>query len=481
MDANVKVGFVPARRGIFPAEPARRGRAQTLEALRKAGVDVVVPDESLTALGCVESSDEARATAALFRREDVQGIVIGAMNFGDEQAAALAVRTAGLEVPVLIFGLEEEETLRPSTQRRDSLCGLLSIGEALRQVGVRYSVGTAPVTSPTSEGFAADIDRFARVCRVVHGIRSARYGQVGARPDAFWTCRVNEKALQRLGVTVVSLDLSEAVQAVNAMPDDSPAVQQTVREIEETLDTSSVSKGALVRLAKFERFLLEFAETNRLDALAVQCWNSLQASLGICACLPMSRLGDHGVPCACESDVNGALSMHALRLAAGEPSALADINNLHNEDPDLVNVWHCGVFPLSYAKEKARVGAHFLMGQTLGPEKASGVVEFRMKEGPLTLCRVSEGGDGQWKAFVCEGAVEDNPAATSGAYGWCRIPGFRRVYSEILLRHFPHHTAIVRGHVGNAVYEALGAYLGMEVYAPGQALPGRYLPAAPFS
>lgn len=480
MDSALKLGFIPARRAIFPAEPARRGRAETIEALKKCGADVVALDPSLTELGCVESLDEARATAALFRREEVRGIVIGAMNFGDEQAAALTIRMAALDVPVLIFGLEEEETLRPATQRRDSLCGLLSIGEALRQVGARYSVGATPIASAASHALAADIDWFARVCRVVTGIRGARFGQVGARPDAFWTCRVNEKALQRLGVTVVSLDLSEAVQAVNSMPDDSPAVREIVREMEETLDTSGVSKEVLARLGKFERFLLGFAETNRLDALAVQCWDSLQATLGICACLPMSRLGDRGIPCACESDVNGALSMHALRLAAGAPSALADINNLHNEDPDLVNVWHCGVFPTSYAKEKARVGAHFLMGQTLGPERASGVVEFRMKEGPLTLGRVTEDGDGRWKAFVLEGAVEANPAATSGAYGWCRISGFMRIYSQTLLRRFPHHAAIAPGHWGNALYEAFGAYLGMETYVPEQATAGAYVPGMPF-
>ena len=180
MDGNVKLGFIPARRAIFPAEPARRGRAETIDALKKSGVDVVVPDPALTTLGCVESLDEARATAALFRSEEVQGIVIGAMNFGDEQAAALAVRMAALDVPVLVFGLEEEETLRPATQRRDALCGLLSIGEALRQVGERYSVGVTPVVSPASDAFAADIDWFARVCRVVSGIRGSRFGQVGA-------------------------------------------------------------------------------------------------------------------------------------------------------------------------------------------------------------------------------------------------------------------------------------------------------------
>ena len=34
----------------------------------------------------------------------------------------------------------------------------------------------------------------------------------------------------------------------------------------------------------------------------------------------------------------------------------------------------------------------------------------------------------------------------------------------MLLRHFPHHVAITQSHVGNVLWEALGNYLGMDVY-----------------
>mgnify|MGYP002476262370 CR=1 FL=1 len=53
--------------------------------------------------------------------------------------------------------------------------------------------------------------------------------QIGARPDAFWTCRFDEKQLQRLGPTTVVLDLSEVIAGANAIPDADPDAEQIVR------------------------------------------------------------------------------------------------------------------------------------------------------------------------------------------------------------------------------------------------------------
>ncbi|MGH7213643.1 MAG: hypothetical protein ACREIT_02595, partial [Tepidisphaeraceae bacterium] len=87
-----------------------------------------------------------------------------------------------------------------------SFCGLLSIGEALRQIGAKHTVARRPICFPADASFAEDITFFGGVCRVVNGVRNARYGQVGARPEAFWTCRFDEKQLQRLGPTTGTVE-----------------------------------------------------------------------------------------------------------------------------------------------------------------------------------------------------------------------------------------------------------------------------------
>ena len=192
----------------------------------------------------------------------------------------------------------------------------------------------------------------------------------------------------------------------------------------------------------------------------------MQANLQMCSCTTMSRLDDMGIPCACESDILGTLSMHALQLASGGPSCLADWNNLHNEDMELVNCWHCGVFPTSWAKTPPKMGCQEIIAGTTGRKNAMGVVEFVMKDGPVTLCRATQDNGGLFKVALAEGIVEPNEAKTFGGYGWVRIPGMPQFYRNVLLRHFPHHVAMNRQHVGNVLWEAFGNYLGFEVYTP---------------
>jgi len=477
--AKVKIGLIPANRGFFSDKLAARMRRGFIKTLRAAGATVVVPSANDTKVGCVETLEDAAKVGRMFRERDVDGIVIAAVNFGDEQGVALTVRQAGLNVPILIVGCHEEEVLTPTTDRRDSFCGLLSIGEALRQLGRPYSVPEQPICDPEDAAFAATAQRFLAVCRVVNGIRNARYGQIGARPDAFWTCRYNEKALQALGPTVVTLDLSEVFGAVERMPT-AAAVKRAMADMKKMIDCSAVSDDILAKIAKFEIVLKRFVADRRLDGLAVQCWTSIQENLGICSCATMSRFDDAGVPSACEADVMGTLSMHALQLASGGPSCLADWNNLHNDDPELVNCWHCGVFPVSWAKTAPKLGCQTIIAKDVGPERAMGVVEFVMKDGPVTLCRATQDNQGAFQVALAQGAVEPNKAETFGAYGWVRIPGMARLYKNVLLRHFPHHVAMNRSHVGNVLWEAFGNYLGFEVFTADNTA-GRWDPDLPFA
>lgn len=476
-----RLGVLPANRGFFDSALAASMRAETLEALAQAGIEAVVPDEAMTRFGCVESIEEAERCARLFREKDVDGIVVVAVNFGDEQGVAWTLKTAALNVPVLLFACQEEGALSPKLKRRDAFCGLLSIGEVLRQLGVAYSVAPEPIGYPRDPAFAQAARWFAGVCRVTRGVRSARYGQIGARPDAFWTCRFDEARLQRLGPTTVTLDLSEVVGAIQRMSDDDPAVLATLQAIENYGDVSSVPAGPRLKMAKLETFLRKWGDANRVDAYAIQCWTAIQQQLGVCSCTSMSRLTDAGRPAACEADVLGALSMHALQLATGRPAALADWNNLHHEDPDLVNLWHCGVFPASFSEDKPVIGQHSILpvAGACPPEDAEGVVNLVAAPAPATLCRVTADPETGWKCLVAEGAFESHEASTVGSYGWCRIPGLIPFYRDTLLRHFPHHVAVVPRHAGSIIAEAFGRYLGMDVFTPARSAETPAFPLPP--
>ena len=464
--APLKLGFLPSSRGFFSKRLAREMRAQTLATLRNAGYEVVVPEPGQTNEGCVETRAEAKFCANLFREKRVDGVIVCAVNFGDEQTVALALRDMELKVPIFLFAAQEEAALRPGGERRDSFCGLLSIAEALRQIGLPYSIGRNPVCVPGDVVFAADLNWFAAICRVVRGVRRARYGQIGARPDAFWTCRFDEKALQKIGPTTVTLDLSEVIGGAEKFKDDAPEVKTVLESLPGYADTSALAAPALLRIAKLEAFIRRWATEQDIDALAVQCWTSIQQNYGVCSCTTMSRLTDLGLPAACEADIPGAMSMHALQLASGHAAALADWNNLHNDDRDLVNLWHCGVFPKSLGQTKPKLETHPILRDSgaVPAEKAGGIVEILLAEMPVTLARVTHDAGGNWKVLVAQGKIENNAAATTGSYGWCRIENLPGLYRDVLLRHFPHHVALTRGSVGSALEEAFGRYLGLDVF-----------------
>ncbi|MBL8762867.1 MAG: L-fucose/L-arabinose isomerase family protein [Phycisphaerae bacterium] len=480
---SVKVGFLPSNRGFFSKELAASMRDQTIAVMRGLGIEVVVPDATQTKVGCVETRQEAELAAEMFRREGVHGILVGAVNFGEEQGVAWCVKKAALNVPIMIYGCQEEERLTMATKRRDAFCGLLSIGEVLRQIGAPYTAAQRPICYPSDPSFAADLDWFVRICRVVHGLRHARYGQIGARPDAFWTCRYNEKQLQLMGPTVVTLDLSEVFGGANRIPDDDPDLAKVEASIRGYADTSRIRQMSVTRSAKLELFLRRWGREHAIDAFAIQCWTSIQANYGVCSCTTMSRFGDEGVPSACEADIMGTLSMHACLLASDSPAGLADWNNLHNDDDELVNVWHCGVFPAAFAKTPVRIGVQEIIASSGAAkyEDSEGTIEFTARPNPVTLCRVTQDPTGAMRAVVAEGRIEDNPAVTFGCYGWCRVPGLQRLYRDVLLRHFPHHVAITQGHVGNVLWEALGNYFGIGVHHATQETPGLFTPRLPFA
>ena len=480
---KIKLGFIPSNRGFFSKELAAKMRDQTIEVMRGLGIEVVVPTAEQTTVGCVETREEAELTAEMFRREGIHGILVGAVNFGEEQGVAWCVKKAALDVPIMIYGCQEEERLTMTTARRDSFCGLLSIGEVLRQIGVKYTVAQRPVCFPTDPSFRADLDFFVRLCRVVVGLKNARYGQIGARPDAFWTCRFNEKQLQRMGPTVVTLDLSEVIGGANRIGEDDPDLPNVIASINGYADTRAVRQLSVVKSAKLELFLRRWAKANAIDAFGIQCWTSIQANYGVCSCTTMSRFGNEGIPSACEADIMGTMSMHAAMLASDSPAGLADWNNLHNDDDQLVNLWHCGVFPAAFAATPVKLGVQEIIASSGAAkyEDSEGTIEFVAKPNPVTLCRVTQDPGGDLKAVVVEGKMEDNPAVTFGCYGWCRIPNLDRLYRDVLLQHFPHHVALTQGHVGNVLWEALGNYFDIKMYHPVQETPGLHTARLPFA
>lgn len=461
------LGVIVSNRGFFPNHLCQTGRETVLQVLEEEGIQAVTLTPEDTTFGSIESLADAEKCATLFKehRDVIDGVLVTLPNFGDERAVANALRWAGLDVPVLIQAFPDDVTHMTITDRRDSFCGKMSACNNLRQYGIQYSLTTTHTVEPESEGFRADLARFVSICRVVRGLRHVRVGALGARPAAFNTVRYSEKLLERAGISVETLDLSEAFGRMERLDDEARAVRAKREAIEDYAQVKGVPDEALSKMARFAVVVDEWMAENRLAALSVQCWTSMEEFLGVVPCSVMSMLSNALVPSACETDVTGAVGMLALQLASGTPSAIVDWNNNYGDDPDKAVIFHCSNLPKHFFADALRMDYQAIIAETVGQANTYGTVVGRLTTGPFTYCRVStDDARGTISAYVGEGELTDDPLETFGGYGVVRIPNLQGLLRYICEEGFEHHVAVNLSQTASALREALGKYLGWDVF-----------------
>jgi L-fucose isomerase-like protein len=461
------LGLIVGNRGFFPSGLCESGRKTMLKLLEEEGFSVVALTEKDTAFGTVETYQDARHCADLFKshREKIDGILVTLPNFGDERAVADTIRLSGLDVPVLVHAFPDNPKKMDVKNRRDSFCGKMSACNNLNQYGIPFSLTTLHTVDPEDNEFREDLQRFGAVCRIVRGMRNARFGQVGARPAAFITVRYSEKLLEEAGISVESIDLSEVFGQAWKLKDDEPAVTKMLNRITGYVKTEGIPKDPLLKMAKFAAVLERFIEEHELAGTAVQCWTSMEEYFGIVPCAVMSMMSEALIPSACETDITGLVGMYAMQLASGRPSALLDWNNNYGDNPDKAVVFHCSNLPQVFFGGEAKMDYQEIISGTVGIENSYGNLVGKIKATPVTFCRVSTNDSfGSIQAYVGQGEITKDPVETFGGYGVVRVPGFQHLLHYICENGFEHHVALNPSLVADAVEEAFDRYLGWDVY-----------------
>jgi len=464
--AQATLAVIVGNRDFFPDRLITEARQDILELFQQLDIEPVILDESETKYGSVETYSHAKACAELFRknRDRIDGILVTLPNFGDEKGVADTIKLSGLDVPILIQAYPDDLSQFTVERRRDAFCGKISVCNNLRQYGFPFSLTTQHTVHPKKESFKKDLLRFMGVCRVVKGLRNARLGMIGARPNAFNTVRFSEKLLQAYGISVSTIDLSEIFASANKLKDDDPSVSAKLEEIRSYARTESVPAPSLVRMAKLGIAISNWMAENELQASAIQCWNSVQRNYGVNVCTLMSMMSENLMPSACEADIAGVLSMYALQLASGKPSALVDWNNNYGDDPDRCVFFHCGNWAKSFLPE-IEVKTAEILGTILGEQNTYGAVAGRVPAGHVTFSRITTDDlNGLIRAYVGEGELTDDPLDTFGSRAVVHVPNLQTVLQYICRNGFEHHVAMTGSHVADIVAEAFENYFGWDVY-----------------
>lgn len=151
-------------------------------------------------------------------------------------------------------------------------------------------------------------------------MRRFTIGAIGARTTKFKTVRFDELTLERNGISVDALDLSEVFYRVRKLDEKSGEYSAKADALRSYCNWGRIPEGKFAVHVKTSVVLDQIVKERHLNALALRCWEEFQTELGIAPCVLIGELNNRGMVTACEMDVGNAVPMYALHQASQVPA-----------------------------------------------------------------------------------------------------------------------------------------------------------------
>jgi L-fucose isomerase-like protein len=328
---------------------------------------------------------------------------------------------------------------------------LFATGKVLRRFQVPFTyLCNCRLTDPE---FERGIRNFLAVCSAVKAFRSIRILQIGPRPFDFWSTMCNEgELLEKFNIQLSPIPLPELSAEVKKAKQEGTEVKKVISYCRENFDIK-IKDDELESVAALKAAIRTLADRYGCKAVAIQCWNALQAELGIMPCAANSLLNEEGLPVVCETDIHGAITAIMCEAAGmGEARTFfADWTVRHpdNENGELLQ--HCGPWPISCARCKPAIGYPLAFSHP-------GAVEFEAKHGNMTLCRF-DGDNGEYSLLLGNAKGIDGPH-TKGTYVWVEVKNLKRLEAKIVEGPYIHHCVGIHKDIVPVLFEAC-KYIGI--------------------
>ena len=448
----IKLGYCPTRRDVFSREEAIKYNEKIRRKMNDFQCEIVdlegINEEKLLYQDC-----DIQKIIDRFIDQRVDALFFPHCNFGSENRVAEVAKA--LNVPVLIWGPRDDAPDENGLRSRDSQCGMFATGKVLR----RYNVAFTYLTNSwiDSDDFKCGMEKFLAVANVVKSLKDTRILQISTRPEPFCSVICNENELiEKFNIHIYPVTLNELLKKMNQLQRNDVEIKETIsfiKKIDRIGDEEKIYKTAALKVA-----MKELAKEYRCNAIAIQCWSSIQDMIGIMPCLANSMLTDEGIPVACETDIHGAITavmMQAVGMGKKNPF-FADVTVRHPYNDNAELLWHCGNFPYSLAKNKEKAS----IGENKYNNDYYGVCEWELKEGDVTIARF-DGDHGQYQLFVGEAHTTEGPENV-GSYVWIEVEDWVKWERKLVEGPYIHHVSVIYGKYGEILVEVCKYINGLQ-------------------
>lgn len=427
---------------------------------------------NVTEFGVVDDAQSAYRVREQLRAAPLDLIFCDMLTYATSSTFGAIV--SGMDVPIVLVALQPLQALdysKASTYMQlcnDDFCAVPEFtGVAIRMGKPAPGVilGTLE-DDPIADG---EIAEWCRIACVLHDLKRARIGHFGHVLENMLDMQTDHTALtSAFGCHIVQTEAEDLMRHFRQVSDgDVEAKKKRVLEIFETPDpksdpiTRKLTNEDLDVAARVAVALERFVDDYQLDGLAYYYEgeeNSQLRHLVTNLIVGNSLLTAAGFPMCGESDLKTCIGMLIEdRLDIG--GSLAEIHPIDFKE-GFVLVGHDGPHHIGIADGKPVLRS---LMKYHGKPGSGASVEFRIKEGPITILSIGVQHNGRFKFVIAEGQSMKGPIPPTGntnTRGFFQ-PDIRTFLKRWVEEGPTHHFALGVGHHAGSI-EKIGKILGLE-------------------
>jgi len=427
---------------------------------------------NVTEFGMVDDARSAYALRVQLKAAALDLIFCDMVTYATSATFGILIRD--LDVPVILVALQPMKALdysRASTYMQllnDDFCAV----PEFTGVAIRMGKRPPPVILGTLQGDPeadAEIAGWCRVACVLHDLKRARIGYFGHVLENMLDMQTDHTALTAaFGCHIVQTEPDDLLRHFRGVSDaDTEAKKSRILEVFDTPDpksdpiTQKLTPEDLDMAARVAVALERFVDEQELDGLAYYYEGEPDSSIRRVVTnliVGNSLLTAAGFPMCGEADLKTCIAMLIEdRLDIG--GSFAEFHPIDFQE-GFVLVGHDGPHHLNIAEGKPVLRS---LLKYHGKPGYGASVEFRIKEGPITMLGIGVTSGGRFKFIIAEGQSVRGPIPPTGntnTRGFFK-PDVRTFLKRWVAEGPTHHFALGIGHHARLI-EQVGETLGLE-------------------
>jgi len=422
--------------------------------------------------GMIDNSMKAFEVLDKMKADRLDMLFCNMVTYATSSTFAPIIRN--VDIPIVLAALQPREGLdytKASTfmqLENDNICSVPEFTGVAIRMGKKVSdviIGTLY----GDESAKAKIREWCEISKVLHDLKGARIGLMGHVLEAMYDMHADPTAIAAaFGIHVPLLEIDDVVKLYHTVTDQEVEVKKRIIFQEFDMPdpisdpvTMKVTDADLYQAAKTAVALDKLIEKYKLTGLAYYyegLENSPNREVASSFIVGNSLLNAQGFPMCGEYDIKTCIAMLIMdRLNIG--GSFAEFHPFDFRE-DFILVGHDGPHHIAIAEGKPILRS---LIKYHGKPGSGASVEFKIKEGPITMLGITQKADGTYKFVIGEGISRKGPIPPTGntnTRGFFE-PNTKDFVKAWVMEGPTHHFALGIGHHAKTIHK-IADVLGIE-------------------